>query len=296
MQTDVTTPLWVAARILLRERGDDFDRRLGDALLSFDPEAIHDLRVSSRRMREGLALFAPCYPPGDIAPLVKRIKKVTRLLGEIRNRDEALLFFLSLRNRLDNSCHSDLDRLLTTFRTERSRELEKLEAGLRKISAADLRDRYRQVICYPSLFAPVDSGVDLFAPLAVFARTALLSRLADVLQLVTAARQTGNIAAQHQLRITVKHFRYRMEIVSFLLGNSYRKLYTTVKFYQEVLGKMHDLDVFAAICQEAAFSQPAATTIMAAIAAKRAKLFDEFSGMLARMPFEMVGERLRDVL
>lgn len=296
MQINRSTPLWVAARILLRERGDDFNRRLTNALLTFDAEAIHDLRVSSRRMREGLALFAPCYPPGDIALLGKRIKKVTRLLGEIRNRDEALLFFLSLRDKLDSSCHSDLDHLLTTFRNERIKDLEKLRAGLGKISAADLLDLYQQVTSYPRLFAPADNGIDLFAPLAVFAKAALFSRLADVLQLVPAARQADNITAQHQLRIVVKHFRYRMEIVSFLLGNSYRKLYTTAKSYQEVLGKMHDLDVFAVICQEAAFPQPAATLIMAAIAAKRAKLFDDFTAMLARTPFEKIGERMRDVL
>src|SRR5512137_556288 len=88
-----STPLWVAARALLTLRGEDFRRRLADVRQTFDAEAIHDLRVSSRRLREGLVLFAPCYPAAGVARLVRRIKKVTRLLGDIRNRDEALLFF-----------------------------------------------------------------------------------------------------------------------------------------------------------------------------------------------------------
>jgi len=296
MRLDGTTPLWVAARSLLNERGDDFNLRLLKVLLTFDPEDIHDLRVSSRRMREGLALFACCYPPGTIGRLGKRIRRVTRLLGDIRNRDEALLFFASLRDELGRSCHSELDRLLADFCNERQREVRKLEAGLQEISAAELNDRFRQVVNFPCLFASPAAAVDLFAPLSDFARDSLCSRLADAQQLVTAAWQEENTAAQHQLRIAVKHFRYRLEILSFMLGSSYRKLYTTVKGYQELLGKMHDLDVFAAVSRENIHSQPTAAIILEAIAVRRGRLFTSFSAMLTNKPFERIGERLRNSL
>ncbi|MBP1729238.1 MAG: domain containing protein [Deltaproteobacteria bacterium] len=296
MQCNGKTPLWAAGRTLLNERGDDFNRRLVTVLRTFDPEAIHDLRVSSRRMREGLVLFTPCYPAGDMARLVKGTRRVTRLLGDIRNSDEALLFFTSLRDRLDDCCRRDLDLLVTAFQKERKNELRKLEAGLRKIAAADLHDRYRQVINFPSLFAPAAGGLDLFAPLADFAKGALSSRLEDVLQLVPEAKEEGNIAAQHQLRIAVKHFRYRLEILSLLLDSSYRKFYGTVKEYQEVLGRMHDLDVFAALSREAAWSQPATVIILKAIATQRGRLFAGFTAMLAKMPFEKIGTRMRSAL
>ena len=247
-------------------------------------------------MREGLVLFTPCYPAGDMARLVKRIRKVTRLLGAIRNRDEALLFFMSLRDELDNSCRSDLERLATDFRSEREKDLENLKTGLEDIAAPKLNDRYRQVINFPSLLSPAAEGIDLFAPLADFAGAALFSRLADVQQLVPEARQPGNFMAQHRLRIAVKHFRYRLEILSFLFDSSYRKLYASVKEYQEILGKMHDLDVFAAISRQAAFSPSAAAIIMTAITAKRNKLFAEFLALLEKNPFEKIGERMRDSL
>ena len=60
MNVEGKTPLWLAARVLLHERGDDFFRRRDKVLKTFDPEEIHDLRVSSRRLREGLELFLPC--------------------------------------------------------------------------------------------------------------------------------------------------------------------------------------------------------------------------------------------
>lgn len=296
MQVDGTTPLWVAARALLWERGDDFFRRRDKVLKTFGPEDIHDLRVSSRRLREGLALFAPCYPPGKIARLVKGSKGVTRLLGEIRNSDEAVLFFSALRDELDDPCRGDLDRLITSFQEERNKELRRLKTGLREMAGDELHDLYRRVIGSPTLFAPSAGSSDPFAPLAGFADESLGARLIDVLKLVPEARQEGNSEAQHLLRIAVKHFRYRMEILSFLLGARYEELHAAVKRYQELLGKMHDLDVFAGISREARFSEPSAALIPAAIAAHRGRLFAEFSGMLECIPFEGIGERVRDAL
>jgi CHAD domain-containing protein len=292
MRIDGKTPLWIAARSLLTLRGEDFRRRLANVLQTFDPEAIHDLRVSSRRLREGLALFAPCYPAEGVVRLDRRIRKVTRLLGDIRNRDEAVLFFAALREELDVSCGSALDMLITAFEQERAAELKRLDRGLRAIAAAELSRQYRRLVDFPALFTASASGADLFSPLEEFSCSALGSRLADVLRLVPAARQAGNVADQHQLRIAVKHFRYRLEILSFLFGGDYADIHAVVKTYQELLGKMHDLDVFAAVCQDASLPLPAAAVIQEVIEAKREKLFGKFSTMLARLPFEEIGGRL----
>jgi len=281
---------------LLDERGRDFFRRRDRVLKTFDPEDIHDLRVASRRLREGLLLFAPCYP-GDGHPwILKRIRKVTRLLGDIRNSDEAALFFATLVDELDDACRADLSRLVAVFHEERADELEHLEAGLRKLVSAKLSERFRRTIDNPSLLAPLPGGIDPFVPLADFAREALDARLEDILALVPAARLPENAAAQHRMRITVKHYRYRLEILSALIGSGYQQLHAAVKGYQEVLGKIHDLDVFAGICGAAVFGPPAAELVPVAIAAKREQLFAVFASMLAASPFEQIGVRVRGAL
>ena len=293
---EAATPLWAAATVLLDERERDFFRRRDRVLKTFDPEDIHDLRVASRRLREGLLLFAPCYPGDGLAWILKRIRKVTRLLGDIRNSDEAALFFATLVDELDAACRADLSRLVATFREERADELEQLEAGLRKLVSAKLSDRFRRTIDNPSLLAPLPGGIDPFVPLADFAREALDARLEDILALVPAARLPENAAAQHRMRIAVKHYRYRLEILSALIGSGYQQLHAAVKGYQEVLGKIHDLDVFAGICGAAVFGPPAAELVPTAIAAKREQLFAVFAGMLADSPFEQIGVRVRGAL
>lgn len=295
MHVDGATPLWVATRVLLYEREDDFFRRRDKALKTSDPEDIHDLRVSSRRLREGLALFSPCYPAGKVARLVKPIKRVTRLLGEVRNSDEAVLFFTALADELDALCRGDLEQLTLAFRVERAKELKRLRRGLREFATTELRDLFRRVINAPSLFAPATSGCDLFAPLAEYGKEALTARLAHVERFVPEARHAAGIEAQHLLRIAVKHFRYRLEILSFLLGARSQDLLAAAKGYQDVLGRMHDLDVFAGIVREAGFPASTKEAALCAIAARRGRLFADFSGMLEITSFAEIGAQMRSI-
>jgi CHAD domain-containing protein len=296
MQVEAATPLWIAARVLLYERGDDFFRLRDRVLETFDPEDIHDLRVASRRLREGLALFAPCYLTVDITFLVKKLKKVTRLLGEIRNTDEAIMFFALLADELGESCRSSLVQQVLLFRNTRKKELQRLKTGLPQNVPKSLLDQFRGVINSPPLFSPSVNSVDLLAPLSGFAGESLDNRLADALKLVPDAVRAEQIEAQHMLRIAVKHFRYRMEILSFLIGTNYEELHAAVKDYQDVLGKMHDLDIFAGAVREAVFPAEMEKSVLDAIATKRAKLFTEFSAMLATRPLERIGAQVRSIL
>lgn len=296
MNIEGKTPLWLAARVLLHERGDDFFRRRDKVLKTFNPEEIHDLRVSSRRLREGLELFLPCYPEELMEPLVKLSRKVTRLLGEIRNTDEAICFFDALMAELDGSCQAELERLKLSFQKKRKKELGRLKAGLRLIVSDKINDRYRHGVNSPALFSSPPTAVDLFAPLALFAASSLDARMAAVVQLVPEARLAVAIEAQHLLRIAVKHLRYRMEILSVLFGERFQELHAPVKGYQEVLGKMHDLDVFAGIVRAAGVSPFTEEVALGTIAAKRSQLFAEFSRMLKNVPFERIGAQARSGL
>lgn len=296
MQVEGTTPLWIAARVLLYERVDDFFRRRDNVYKTFDSEDIHDLRVSSRRLREGLTLFAPCYEPGNITRLIKSVKRVTRLLGEMRNTDEALLFFNALTDDVDSICRSDLERLQLIFQNNRTKELKRLKPGLREIAPKPLRDLYLRTINAPSIFKPSSNDIDLFTPLSDFARRSFDTQIAAVTSLVPLAQQEQEIEAQHRLRIAVKHFRYRLEILSPLMGADYQPLHTAVKGYQDVLGRMHDLDVFAEIIREAGFPSSIEDLVRECMVEKRKNLFSGFTGMLGTMPIDLIGERIRNAL
>ncbi|KAF0221165.1 MAG: CHAD domain-containing [Geobacteraceae bacterium] len=292
MQLNGQTSLWLAARILLAERRDDFFRRWFRVLNTFDLDDIHDLRVASRRLREGLTLFAPIYPAKGIAPLVKKVKQVTTLLGEMRNTDEALLFFKALSDELDAVCRGALTDLLTEFKKRREKEEETLRERLESPEPKSFRSSFRKVVRTPFLFFPPSVSADPFSTISAYAKESMQQRIAEVLELLPQARGEENIDAQHRLRIAVKHFRYRMEIFSFLVGGGYQELHGAVRGYQDVLGKMHDLDVFAGIVRDRGFALQVEQAVLAAIAAKRGNLFGDFMAMLGKTPLETIGHKV----
>jgi CHAD domain-containing protein len=159
-----------------------------------------------------------------------------------------------------------------------------------------LRDLYRRVINAPNLFNNAPNGIDLFIPLSRFAKDALDERFASVLKLVTVALQEGEAEAQHLLRIAVKHLRYRMEIISFLLGSRYEELHEALKEYQDLLGRMHDLQVFSGIIRNARLPFEIEKMILDAMVVRERKLFADFSEKHKATPFEKIGERVRNAL
>lgn len=291
-----SAPLWVAARTLLAIRVDDFFRRWKKVRETFDPEDIHDLRVSSRRLREGLLLFTPNYPPDAVSRVVKKVRKVTRILGQMRNTDEALIFFRELSEELDSPSRESLAALIALFEEQRNGERKKLKEGLSALDPAAMNSLFTRTVNSPRLFSPLPNGIDPFMHLSAFARESMEQRLADLLALVPAARDEENIAAQHQLRIAVKRYRYRLEIISFLIASGYEELYGEVKNYQETLGKMHDLDVFAEIVRGHEYLPTVEVGIMNAITGRRGSFYASFTEMLERMPLETIGERVRSAL
>jgi inorganic triphosphatase YgiF len=62
-------------------------KRCGKAL---DPDAVHDLRVSIRRLNQSLRTFGSLLPDGEPRKVRRQARRLMRLAGEIRNRDVAL--------------------------------------------------------------------------------------------------------------------------------------------------------------------------------------------------------------
>jgi len=290
------TPLWQAARTILDVRIVDLCRRWDRTVRTCGLDDIHDLRVSSRRMREGLLLFSPVYPSAPVRKAAKRVKRVTTILGEQRNMDEALLFFTDLHREIGPSCHGCLAVVIAELQAQREAVLEEMTAGLARIDRHALQRLLVRTTRFPSLLTAPLEEVDSFAPVAAFARQSLDERCAGLLALVETACREGEAEAQHRLRIAVKHLRYRVEMLSFLLGSGYDGLHAALKSYQDLLGTLHDLDVFAGMVARRDLSAHDQRTVSAAIAARRRQTFAAFRALLDETPLAAICESLRSTL
>jgi len=289
-----TTPLWIAARLLLEEHGKEFFKRWSKVAGGFETEEIHDLRVASRRLREALTLFAPCFGEQELARTGKKVKRVTGILGALRNTDEAILFFSQLSPGERERSEPELRELLDRLGAEREAARQQLESGLKALKPGPLKARLRDELATPRLFD--NPRTDPFQELSRFADGALQARALQLCGLLPEARDEANAAGQHKLRIAVKRMRYRIEILQPLFASAFAGLQRTLKGYQEVLGNLHDLDVFAGMVRERVAEGAGRQELLRAIGARRSRLYASFAALLENSPIDAIGAQARSVL
>jgi exopolyphosphatase/guanosine-5'-triphosphate,3'-diphosphate pyrophosphatase len=81
-----------------REVGNETLRQRFEQMITFraavladeDPEALHDMRVTARRLRTALDTFAACYPHTPFQAFNKQVKGLLRALGQVRDTDVLL--------------------------------------------------------------------------------------------------------------------------------------------------------------------------------------------------------------
>ncbi len=290
------TPLWIASKGLLAERGSDFFRCLETAATTYDPVDIHDLRVASRRLREGLSLFSGCYPADRLSYMRKAVRKITAFLGDLRNIDEYLDFLREEAIELGPVYGLELEGGINLYLEKRAKAQKQLKRDFRKTRPAALRKYFVRTIHSPYIFDPPSGAVDPFIAIDDFARESIDQRLASVLELVPAARFPEQAVSQHRLRIAVKHYRYRIEVLSPFMDEGYREVHAQVKEYQEILGRIHDLDVFAGLIRGMGLAKHTENALAELLTAKRVTSFAAFSAKLDAVPFEVIGARIRSVL
>lgn len=289
------TPLWAAARTLLALRADDFFDCWSKVRKSFDRDDIHDLRVSSRRLREGLDLFSPFYPP-DVLRRYRTVRKVTRLLGAMRNADEAILFFREMTACLSPRFEDELGAFTANLESVREHERQLLEKRLGKFDTYPFRSGFARMVAAPFVFPRHPSRFDPCTPLASFAATNLEARLALLLPLVPEACREEAVEARHMLRIAVKHYRYCLEIFSDLVTSGYEEIHSALKAWQECLGTLHDLDVFAGMVRRGGLSSEVECVILNSITKQRRIAYAGFLELRDRHPFEQIGSKVRGAL
>jgi CHAD domain-containing protein len=289
-----TTPLWIAARQLLEAHGKEFFKRWDKVVRSFEVEDIHDLRVASRRLREALALFEPCFAGKSLSRLGKKVKQVTGVLGDLRNTDESQLFFSQLEPRERAAAEPELQALLDRLGLEREAARKQLQKDLNALRPGPLHSSLNGALAAPLLFG--NSRTDPFQGLSLFADAALATRARPIAELLPQALDEANAAAQHQLRIAVKRMRYRLEILEPLFGAGFAELQRSLKGYQELLGKLHDLDVFSGMVLERVPEGACQQHLLHALTVRRSRCYLSFVKMIDGSPVDTIAAKARSYL
>jgi CHAD domain-containing protein len=238
---------------------------------------IHDLRVASRRFRAALELFNPFTPKGSYKELKKNVRGLTRVLGGLRNIDEAVLFFQS---RTLTGLPSD-SGLFRTLAKQRTRELKRIEKALKKFNHHTLGHSVRRIVA--ALNEDSITGRHNVSLTAYFSDVSMGLHL-QVHQLSAGTTVPGHRASRHALRIAIKKWRYFLEIIAPILDRDYAPLLDRLKEYQSILGKMNDIAAFEVLLGNLKLSHADQKYFEATLKAEDSRLLEGFTELVELKP------------
>jgi CHAD domain-containing protein len=204
-----------------------------------DPiEALHDLRVASRRLRALLEVFGHLVPEHE--PTRRQLRQVTRIAGPLREADVNAGELSQLRLRPSSQLEAaSLEHVCVHLDAERDRLRRRATRRLGKISTEKLQRRLYELV--EALVRAL-----LVAPLSELAEAVLSPRVEGLLAALPA--HGGGLPAGlgeelHVVRIHIKRLRYAVELLAPLLGEAYEAVHAQLKGLQQDLGRHHDLFV-----------------------------------------------------
>ena len=112
------TPYRVAIGRIIETRFDEMMRYKAGTMLGRDPEALHDMRVASRRLRAAMDVAAPCFPR-KYAYYHRTIKELTDVLGGVRDFDVMREALTEYRETRPEAERATINRVLRQQRAAR---------------------------------------------------------------------------------------------------------------------------------------------------------------------------------
>jgi len=200
-----------------------------------DPEAVHDARVASRRLRAAMDAAAPGMSAKWFRRLHVDARKITRLLGRLRDAEVMLGQANRATGQADDKELPGWRHLQRQLKREERQERQLVKRRLKRFDAS-YRKRAKKRLASTADASSRESDAPRLDP------SFIAQHAADVLALGTGIRKATDPATFHDLRIKIKHLRYSLEFAD-AAGTSNERMIDALKHAQEVLGNLHDCDV-----------------------------------------------------
>ena len=207
---------------------------------SDDPQAVHDMRVATRRLRSTLATYRPLVDRQRTEPLREELRWLGQVLGGSRDAEVLHLRMRALiaAQPKDKALDQVADQIDQELGNRRRVALTDLQAALDGGRYFRLLDALDESVAHPPL-----------TPLAARRARKTLPRLVgrDARRVDRAAQavaddgtgQTRNVFL-HEVRKCAKRARYAAESAVPVVGQDATRLATRMESLQEVLGEHQD--------------------------------------------------------
>jgi len=219
--------------VLLARRSRALKLHLNGALAG-NGHGVHQARVASRRLREAVPVLTSGVKGTKANKALKKIKRLTKALGTVRELDVTLhvLDELASRDTLPRLALEEVRAHVVHERDERRRVM------LKRMEQVDLPKLERRLASVSEVLGRTDSEEW---------RNALGARLLNrAKRLAAAIGDAGHVYSPeqlHRVRLSAKKLRYAMELVADVGVKSAANPLRVVKRAQDTLGTLHDLQI-----------------------------------------------------
>lgn len=199
----------------------DARRRLKKA---YDPDALHDLRVSLRRLRVTLKAYRPYLGRAASGGLRRRVGRLIRPTGRLRDLDVAVAMLRRLGAAKKSSVSRKIEKeRLILIESLQSRILPKLKTTARKLK--------KRLNLPPAAKRRAATWVNAWQIAVLAARDRLTRRGREAGE--------GGLKTAHRLRIAAKALRYLLEPVEKDLPQAAKEI-LKARHLQDRLGRERD--------------------------------------------------------
>ncbi len=204
------------------------------------PESVHAARVASRRVREALALMQASQTAVNTRKLLRRVRRVTRVLGRVRELDVG-------GSVLDEMAQAHPE-IMGEVQTAKGWLAETRHGRAQAFGNIGGRFQHKLERTLYAKLEQLANEAELHWQPAIAAQVARRRR-----RVLRASEAAGSIYVPerlHAVRIAVKRLRYAVELAAELNGSNAKRLLASLRQIQGVLGRMHDLQVLMGHLQE----------------------------------------------
>ncbi len=239
---------WKKVRELALRQLNRFMSYEAKVLKGDDPDAIHDMRVASRRLQQVLDLLYPKPRPQELRRLRRQIRRCRRVLGDVRNCDVLLEHAQRSLGRKRSARREAWTAVQHYLLLRRSESFLRAMRRFGKINLAVLYVNLKEFLAHDGAHERSAEHRQHGSPAT---RPAFSNHLTHVLQSVwtafedqvTLSHRDSRPAVIHGARIATKRLRYLLEVFhEFDVAGSAEAL-AWLRELQQHLGDWHDLEV-----------------------------------------------------
>lgn len=239
----MTDSMAQAGRKILAQQFEKFQAQEAGSRTGEDIEAIHDMRVASRRMRSVLRLLSAYYKAKYVKQFLDGLQSSAGALGRVRDLDVLLTDLQAFQAKQADDEKQAMQGIIDRFQKRRVKALANLNHQFDSSEYAKFIKNFGEFVSSESKGAlPVDIDENPYQVRHIL--PVLLHKRLSTVRAYETIIETVDDETLHNLRIEFKRLRYALEFFEPLLGSSAGGFISAIKEMQDFLGRMNDMTVF----------------------------------------------------